>query len=123
MPTGSTTYNMIGATAPSCSPNCSATLNSSSLSVNFDSRTASMIASFTVNGFDNYSGSIPLTITGSTFGGNGSIAGGCCGASLLAKGFFAGDAAARAGLSYHLGTGMAQDVNGAVAYKNAGAAF
>lgn len=118
MPTGSAFYSVTGATPPSCVPNCSATLNGSSLFVDFDLRSVDLSIDVTVNGL-NYSGSLPLTIAGSAFSGSGSVPGGSSGASLLAKGFFAGDAAARAGLAYHLGpVGMAQDVNGAIAYKN-----
>jgi hypothetical protein len=119
MPTGSASYGMTGATPPSCAPSCSATLNGSSLFVNFDQARVDLSIDITVNGSDNYSGSVPLTISGSAFSGSGSVPGGCSGASLLAKGFFAGVAAARAGLAYHLGpAGMGQDVNGAIAYKN-----
>jgi hypothetical protein len=126
MPTGSTMYNMIGATTPSCSPSCTATLDSSSLFVNFDASSASLNVTLTVTGSttDTYNGSVPLSISGTTFGGSGSLTTGVCGSgSLQAKGFFAGDAAARAGLAYHLNSFFNQNVNGAAAYKNVGAAF
>jgi hypothetical protein len=119
MPTGSATYSMIGATTPSCAPSCSAALNSSSLSVNFGAGTASLNINITVNGFDNYAGAVPLSLSGSSFSGSGALTSACTSGSLLAKGFFAGDAAARAGLAYHLGTTFpsTQNVNGAVAYS------
>jgi len=115
MPTGSASYSMIGATPPSCSPSCAATVNSSSLFVTFDTNRVDMSLDITVAGF-RYITTNPalLTISGSGFSGTGTLSGGC-GASLLAKGFFAGDAAARAGLAYHLGTSFEQ-VNGAIAY-------
>jgi hypothetical protein len=116
MPTGTASYSMIGATPPSCDTGCIATLNSSSLLVTFDANRVDMSLDITVNGVQ-YRTTNPalLTINGSGFSGTGSLSGGC-GASLLAKGFFAGDAAARAGLAYHLGTSSEQ-ANGAIAYK------
>jgi hypothetical protein len=123
MPTGSANYTMIGATLPSCSPGCTATLDASSLSVNFDARSISLNVGFTVNGSENYGGAVPLTISGSSFSGSGSVGGASTSGAVLAKGFFSGDAAARAGLAYHLGTSLNQDVNGAIAYRKLGAAF
>jgi hypothetical protein len=121
MPTGSASYSMIGATPPSCAFACATTVNSSSLFVTFDTNRVDMSLDITVNGTQ-YTTTNPalLTINGSGFSGTGSLSGGFCGgASLLAKGFFAGDAAARAGLAYHLGTPNEQ-VNGAIAYQKLG---
>jgi hypothetical protein len=117
MPTGSASYSMIGSTPPSCTPNCSATLNGSSLFVMFDTSRVDLNLDITIAG-TRYATSnpIPLGISGAAFSGSGSLFGGC-GASLLAKGFFAGDAAARAGLAYHIGTSF-EDVNGAIVYRN-----
>jgi hypothetical protein len=121
MPTGSASYSMIGATVPSCTPTCSATLNSSSLFVSFDTSKADLHIDITIAG-TNYATTspIPLGLSGSSFSGGGTMPGGVCGsASLAAQGFFSGDAAARAGLAYHVGTGF-ENVNGAIAYKNSG---
>jgi hypothetical protein len=61
---------------------------------------------------------IPLSISGASFSGSGAlIAGPSLTASMIAKGFFAGDAAARAGLGYHIGTSSSENVNGAIAYQ------
>ncbi|HUF80204.1 MAG TPA: FecR family protein, partial [Burkholderiales bacterium] len=116
LPTGSASYAMIGATPPSCVPLCTAALNGSSLLVNFDNSALDLSVDITVNGVDNYSGTVPLKISGSTFSGGGSFSGAALSGSLAASGFFSGDAAARAGLAYHLATPLLQDVNGAIAY-------
>jgi hypothetical protein len=117
MPTGSASYSMIGATPPSCDTGCSATLNSSSLLVTFDTNRVDLNMDVTIGGI-RYFTSNPalLVISGSGFSGTGSLVG-ASGASLQAKGFFAGDAAARAGLSYHIGTFVPENVSGAIAYQ------
>lgn len=95
-------------------------LNSSSLLVTFDTSRVDMSLDITVAGV-RYTTTTPalLTVSGSSFSGTGSLSSGCCGASMLAKGFFAGDAAARAGLAYHVGTTI-EKVNGAIAYQKLG---
>ena len=115
MPTGTASYAMIGATPPSCVTGCAATLNGSSLLVNFDAASVGLNMDITIAGtrYTTSPGDITLTIAGSTFSGSGSV--GCVGPSMFAAGFFAGDAAARAGLAYHIGL-VNQDVNGAIAY-------
>jgi hypothetical protein len=114
MPTGSASYSMIGATPPSCTPTCTATLNGSSLFVDFDKTAVDLSIDITV-GKDRYADKVQLGILGSGFSGNGSFSGSS--ASLSAQGFFSGDAAARAGVAYNLDTAMQQNVNGAIAYK------
>jgi len=120
MPTGSASYSMIGATPPSCSPLCtSAVLDHSSLVVNFDNAAVNLNIGITVDGIA-YSPAtttrtIPLIISGSSFNGSGPM--GANGTTLSAAGFFAGDAAVRAGLAYELNILMLQSVNGAIAYK------
>lgn len=115
LPTGSASYSMIGATPPSCTPMCAATLNDSSLFVNFDTQAVDLGIDITVNGKDRYADKVQLGIAGAGFGGKASFSG--SGASLSAQGFFSGDAAARAGVAYNLDTGMQQNVTGAIAYK------
>ncbi len=124
MPTGTANYSMIGATQASCSPNCNATLNSSWLTVNFDTKRVDFDINITVAGTVYLTTNpAPLTIAGSAFSGSGFLQGGCCGASMLAKGFFGGDAAARAGLAYHILTDANQDANGAIAYTKTAPGF
>lgn len=115
MPTGTASYAMIGATPPSCTGCAGATLNGSSLLVNFDAASVGLNMDITIAGirYTTSLGDITLSIAGSTFSGSGSV--GCVGPSMFAAGFFAGDGAARAGLAYHIGL-VNQDVNGAIAY-------
>jgi hypothetical protein len=115
MPAGSASYAMIGATTPSCTPTCSATLNGSSLFADFDNAGVTLSIDMTVNGKERYADKVQLDITGAGFGGKGSFSG--SGASLSAQGFFSGDAAARAGVAYDLSTASQQHVNGAIAYR------
>jgi hypothetical protein len=125
MPSGSASYAMIGATPASCVPSCSAFLQSSSLDVLFDQKAANLHMSLDVGGknFSSSASGIPLTISGATFSGSGSLvmpgsgtSGGTSSGTLAADGFFSGDAAARAGLAYHFDKGS-QMVDGAIAYK------
>jgi hypothetical protein len=124
MPTGQALFMMIGSTPLSCVPTCAATLpssSSSSLRADFTNRIVQLNIDVMVNAIDLYSTAgnpISLTISGSGFSGSGSTSG--SGASLSAGGFFSGDAAARAGLAFHLLTPNNQNVNGAIAYKNSG---
>ncbi len=122
MPTGLATYTQIGATPVSCSgAGCTASLNGSSLSVDFSQNAVDLNIGITVNGtlYSTAFGSpTRLTISGSSFNGTGTLDDsiGCGSGTLKANGFFAGDAAARAGLAYHFGS-VGGDVNGAIAYR------
>jgi hypothetical protein len=120
MPTGTASYSMIGATPPSCSTGCAATLNSSFLTVNFDISKVNLDIDVTINTTNFRAASpIPLNISGSGFGGSGFLTGGGCGANMLVEGFFSGDAAARAGLAYHINN-FSESMNGAIAYQKLG---
>lgn len=121
MPTGVATYIQIGATPPSCPAGCTASLSSSSLNVDFGKNAVDLNIGITVNGIlysTAFASPVRLTINGSGFSGTGTLSDSiqCGSGPLLAKGFFAGDAAARAGLSYDFSS-VAGSVNGAVAYR------
>jgi hypothetical protein len=124
MPTGQATFTMIGSTPLSCVPTCAATLpssSSSSLLADFNIGIVQLNIDVMVDATDLYSTAgnpISLTISGSGFSGSGSFSGSS--ASLSASGFFSGDAAARAGLAFHLFTARNQNVNGAIAYGKFG---
>lgn len=122
--TGVATYSMLGATQPTFTGNISsATLNSSSIDVNFGSTNATFHINLTVDGgtvstkpaglaITNFSGrlsgsasaiDIPSTIFYSF-------------KSLNVQGFLAGDGAVRAGMAYHFDLDS-NTLNGAIAYK------
>ncbi len=123
MPSGSASFAMIGATPVSCIPGCSASLQSSSLDVFFDNQAANLHLSLSIDGtsFSSAASGIPLKISAASFSGAGALfePNLQSSANLSASGFFSGDAAARAGLAYHLAKGSL-NVNGAVAYSNTG---
>ena len=102
--TGTATYAMLGSTA-SCSGSSgctSATVNNSTLSVDFGASTVGLAMSVTVNGLGagtfTYSGS-PVQLSAGNFNVCGSMLGGA-GGGLSGKGFLSGTGATRAGLSW-----------------------
>jgi hypothetical protein len=121
MPSGSATFAMVGATPASCMPSCTASVQSSSLDVQFDQNAVNLHMSFNVDGknFSSPANGIGLTISGASFSGAGDLlldTNPTSTGSLSAAGFFSGDAAARAGLGYHFVKG-GEDASGAIAYK------
>lgn len=121
MPTsGMATYNMIGATPPSCAlGGTSPAVLSSSLVVDFGSPMATFHGSFSVDGntVSTPGGGVAAPITGAKFFQSGSLVGGPYGTQLIfLNGVFAGDAAARAGVAYGLILD-ANSVNGAIVYS------
>lgn len=115
--TGEATYNMIGATVPTFDGTLtSATLNSSSLAIDFGLRNPAKFH-------------LDMTIDGQAFttgagaslsrsGANLSVS--LCGPGQLnAQGFLAGDGATRAGMAYHWSVSgtTSGSVNGAIAYQ------
>jgi len=120
MPTGSASYTLIGATAPTDSSGgwAPGVLTSASFSANFDAATVSAGISVGIGGYSmTLSGS--GTVGGNTFsatisGNAGDCATGCSG--TLFGGFY-GDAAARAGFAYSfVNSGYGKTIDGAAAF-------
>ena len=123
MPTsGTATYSMLGATPPSVSGGSSVALTSSMLKVDFGLSSGQFHATWSVNG-----GAVQTPVSGVGFGvsnatmtgSGGWNVGACDFYSIILRGIFVGDNAARAGMTYRLSmpTGVA---HGAVAYSNTG---
>jgi hypothetical protein len=131
--TGTATYAMIGATAPSFDGTItSAKLDGSALKVDFGWSFVSLDFKMTINGDKTVAGTgLPFNLEGSRFGHGGSgghfLPGpGCMSADLRVNGFLAGDGASRAGMAYRLNVNdfsinLSGNVNGAVAYQRSGA--
>jgi hypothetical protein len=120
--TGTGSYSMIGfsATCGGFGGCTSASVNSSSLSVNFGTGSVALNMQLTVNGSDagtyTFSGS-PGTISGAQIGGiAGTLVGAFSGSALEAGGFFAGDGASRAGIAWQGHINFSTDVSGTTAY-------
>jgi hypothetical protein len=120
---GSGTYNMIGATAPSVGGVVtSASVQNSSISVDFASSSATYRLDMLVNGvaMGTGPGGMPISRSGASLSGGGSIpinAVFSCGASLQVQGFLAGDGAVRAGMGYFIDANFTSGhVAGAIAY-------
>ena len=138
-PTGNASYDLLGATSPTYSEQTSpaGVVNSASLVANFDSGSVNVLMNFTIGVVTSqtYDMNAPATMgTGANrfeFGASGfytvnapgggfSCSGGC---DTRIKGFFAGDQAARAGLTYHVdldpfpdGRNPSRQVTGAAAF-------
>jgi hypothetical protein len=122
--TGVATYSMLGATPPTFTGSISsATLNSSSIDVDFGSSNAKFHISFTVDGGTVSTMPVGLAITNLS----GRLSGSASAVdlpstniysfkALSVEGFLAGDGAVRAGMAYHLDL-QSDTVNGAIAYK------
>jgi hypothetical protein len=106
--TGVATYQMIGATTPTLSGAAtSASINSSSIVVDFSLSSADFTMDFTLNGQPFSSGLVSLVRSGAQLSAS-SVA------SMELQGFLAGDGAARAGMAYRLDTVQFLDLNGSV---------
>jgi hypothetical protein len=120
--TGQATYSMIGSTTPSISAfsGFSATVASSSLNVDFQWSAVTVqlglnVSGSGVNGVVNGSGVTSLD-GAAHFSTSLSASGPFSFQNLFVNGFLAGDAAARAGMSYHLSTSLGEAA-GAIAYQ------
>ncbi|MGE0875039.1 MAG: FecR domain-containing protein [Burkholderiales bacterium] len=122
MPTsGTATYNL-GSHIASCSGgSCtSATVNSSSLSVDFGAMQVGVAMSLTVNGSNagtwTVSGLTPSLNASGGFSGSGSMTGPGCAGALYGAGFLSGSGAARAGMAWNGYVGIGTNVAGANVY-------
>jgi len=119
--TGSATYTLMGATAPTVADgSVTPGTFTGSLGINFVTQAVS--GNFNVAiASKNYGWSINTTASGSLFSGSATI--GCgptcaCSCNIGVQGFFAGATAERAGIAYHINdAGPNTDIFGAAAFK------
>ncbi len=115
--TGTASYDIIGATA-SCNFSCGQTaVTASTLAVNFGANSGTFTMGMLIGGAP-MNGGGSLNLSGPLFTANGNISGN----SMYGAGFFAGPAASRAGMAYHVnyeGYGGGNIV-GVMAYKKTG---
>lgn len=121
---GTATYSMIGATPPSVTGFItSASVNSSSIEVDFASSSALFHLSMEINGSTSTTGTgVPIMRDGAKLSGSSQMTmtdgvfGGACGAQLTLSGFLAGNGASRAGMAYEIWGCCSGGVSGAIAY-------
>ena len=122
--TGTATFNMIGGSASCSGGGCTtATVNNSSIAVDFGALTASLAMQLTING--SYGGTLNFSQACGSLSSAGQInmAGSlCCNStgcngSLTAMGFLAGNGATRAGLSWNGNMPFGTTINGVTAYS------
>jgi len=119
--TGTATYSLMGATAPTATDDSGGwgVSNGSSLTANFGTGKVYVyldVQSQTLNKTYSVSGAY-APISGATFAASGLSASGCVNAcSANINGFFAGSGAARAGLVYQINDANVRSVQGATAF-------
>jgi FecR-like protein len=120
--TGAATYSMLGATPPTFTGSISsATLNSSSIDLDFGNSSAKFHIDLTVDGgtVSTKPGGLAITNLSGRLSGRASaidLTANYSSKSLSVEGFLAGDGAVRAGMAYHFDLD-ASTLNGAIAYK------
>lgn len=121
--TGTATYNMMGSSTACSGGGCTvATVNSSSLNVNFGTSTVGLAMNLTLNGSYGgnftYSGTTGALGSAGGFSVSGQLTGGStgCQGSLNGSGFLSGAGATRAGLAWNGSVPFGTSVAGTVAY-------